>query len=205
MTQSNPVQSNLSTCAVPGLDSALGQSLLQRTRPLEVNPNWSAAVRFVACLTRLHHAQRHDRLPLQGLAMIRLYSVTLSLMAATLVACRAAPAPPTRAELLEKLQQCRDELSKERPPGRLSTCTKIDPWLLNGISRAELAAALGPPTFCRGLSELGSPRGPDCPPELNPGWSFDAIGGTGLELTCETDEKQRCEVLRWIDRSHYQR
>jgi hypothetical protein len=141
----------------------------------------------------------HDRLPPPGVAMIRLFSVTLVLMAATLVACRAAPVPPTRAELLEKLQQCRDEMSKQRPTGRMPACAKIDPLPLNGISRAELRAALGSPTFCIGLSERGSPRGPDCPPELNPGWSFYEIGGTGLELTCETDEKQRCEVLRWND------
>src|ERR1700733_632138 len=141
----------------------------------------------------------HERLPPPGVAMIRLFSVTLSLMAATLVACRAAPAPPTRAELLEKLQQCRVEMSKERPTGRMPTCAKIDPWPLNGISRAELRAALGSPTFCIGLSERGSPRGPDCPPEVDPGGSFLQIGGTGLELTCETDEKQRCEVLRWND------
>lgn len=132
----------------------------------------------------------------RGLAMIRLYSVVAILMAATLVACRAAP--PARGELLEKLHQCLDELSKERPTGRLPPCTKIDPSPLNGISRTELAAALGPPTFCVGLSERGSPRGSDCPPQLNPGWSFYPIGGTGPELSCETDEKQRCEVLRWV-------
>jgi hypothetical protein len=127
--------------------------------------------------------------------MIRLYSVTLSIMAATLLACRPAPPPPTRAELLEKLQHCRDELSKERPKDRTPACAKIDPWPLNGIPRADLAAALGQPTFCMGLSERGSPRGPDCPPGLNPGWAF---GRSGLELTCETDDKQRCEVLRWV-------
>ena len=124
--------------------------------------------------------------------------MALGLVATVLVACRAAP-PPTHAELLEKLHQCRDELNKAQPAGQLaSRCAKLDPTPLNGTSRSELAASLGPPTFCSGLSEGVSPRGPDCPPELNPRWSFYPVGGAGPELYCETDEKQRCEVVRWI-------
>ena len=130
--------------------------------------------------------------------MNRVSSIVLSLAAAALVACRTAP-PPTRAELLEKLHQCRGELAKERPTDQsVSPCTKLDPSPLNGVSRTELAAVLGPPTFCTGLSEGSPPRGPDCPPQLDPRWSFHRIGGAGPELYCETDEKQRCEVLRWI-------
>jgi hypothetical protein len=130
--------------------------------------------------------------------MVRVSTIALSLVAAALTACRAVP-PPTRAELLDKLHQCRDELNKEQPTGQfVSPCGRLDPSPLNGISRAELAAVLGPPTFCTGLSETGSPRGPDCPPQLDPRWSFHLIGGPGPELHCETDEKQRCEVLLWI-------
>jgi hypothetical protein len=132
--------------------------------------------------------------------MIRDSSIALTLIAVMLVACRAAPPPPTRAELLEKLHQCRVELTQKPPTGRsMSSCAKLDPSPLNGISRNELAAALGPPTFCVGLSEGGPPRGSDCPLELNPRWSFHLIGSGGLELFCATDEKQRCENLRWID------
>ena len=132
--------------------------------------------------------------------MIRVSSIALGILAVVLVACRAASPPPTRAELLEKLHQCRVELTQERSTGRsMSSCAKLDPSPLNGISRNELAAALGPPSFCVGLSEGGPPRGSDCPPELNPRWSFHLIGGGGLELFCATDEKQRCETLRWID------
>src|SRR5262244_2833621 len=132
--------------------------------------------------------------------MMRVSSIALSLIAVVLVACRAAPPPPTRAELLEKLHQCRVELTKERPTGRfISSCAKLDPSLLNGISRHELAAALGPPTFCVGLSEAGTPRGSDCPFELNPRWSFHLIGVGGPELFCAADEKQRCENVRWIN------
>jgi hypothetical protein len=132
--------------------------------------------------------------------MVRLYLVTLSLVVAASVACRAPPPPLTRAEVLAKLHQCRDDLGKERPTGRSKPvpCTTIDPTPMNGISRTELEAALGPPTFCMGLSERGSPSGADCPPELNPGWAFYLIGRNGPELICETDEKQRCEVMRWI-------
>jgi hypothetical protein len=129
--------------------------------------------------------------------MIRVFSMALSLTVAALVACRATP-PPTRAELLEKLHQCRDELTKGRPTGRIPPCVKLDLSPLNGISSRELATVLGPPTFCTGLSEGGSPRGLDCPPQLYPKWSFHLIGRDGPELYCETDEKQRCEVLGWI-------
>lgn len=131
--------------------------------------------------------------------MIRVSLMALSLMAVTLVACRAAPPPPTRSELLEKLHRCHDELTQGRPTGRLvSSCAKLDLSPLNGISRHELAASLGPPAFCTGLSEGTSPGGPDCPPELEPRWSFHSLGGDGLDLYCQTDNKQRCEALRWI-------
>jgi hypothetical protein len=130
--------------------------------------------------------------------MIRVSSLVLSFIVTALVACRDAP-PQNRAELLEKLHQCRVELTKEQPTGRfVSPCAKLDPSPLNGISRNELAAALGPPTSCMGLSEAGSPNGPDCPPQLDPKWSFHLIGGYGPELSCDTDEKQRCEAVRWI-------
>ena len=131
--------------------------------------------------------------------MIRLSTMALSLTAVALMACRAAP-PPTRAVLLEKLHACQRTLAKEQPPrGKApNLCAKLDPSGLNGISRKELAEALGPPTLCLGLSEGGAPSGPDCPPQLNPKWSFHRIGGDGLELFCETDQQQRCEVVRWI-------
>jgi hypothetical protein len=129
--------------------------------------------------------------------MIRVAAMALSLVVMALVACRAPP--PTRAELLQRLQKCRDELPKVQPTERfVSPCAKLDPLPLNGISRSELATVLGPPTFCTGLSEGGVPQGADCPPQLNPKWSFHLTGGVGPELACETDDRQRCEVVRWI-------
>ena len=134
----------------------------------------------------------------RGGKMIRLSIMTLSLVAAALVGCRSAP-PPTRAELLEKLHQCHAELNKEGATGQSgSHCTTLDPSPLNGISRAELAAALGPPAFCTGLSEGHAPHGPDCPPQLDPTWFFHRVGSAGPELHCETDQRQRCEVVLWI-------
>lgn len=130
--------------------------------------------------------------------MIRISTMALSLMVATLVGCRAVP-PPTRTELLEKLHQCHAQLNKEGATGRSgSHCTTLDPSPLNGMSRAELAAALGPPAFCTGLSEGRAPQGPDCPPQLDPTWFFHLVGSAGPELHCETDQKQRCEVVLWI-------
>jgi|SRR5579871_1415412 len=130
--------------------------------------------------------------------MNRVSTIALGLIAVALVGCRAAP-PATRTELLEKLHQCHDTMAKEHPANvPVSPCAKLDPSSLNGISRSELAAALGPPSLCLGLSEGGAPSGADCPAQLNPKWSFHRIGGDGLELFCETDENQRCEVVRWI-------
>jgi hypothetical protein len=130
--------------------------------------------------------------------MIRVSIFALGLIASVLAACRSAP-PPTRAELLGKLHECRAAMDKEQPAGKqISPCAKLDPSTLNGIPRDELAAALGPPTLCLGLSEGARPTGADCPPQLDPKWSFHRIGGDGLELFCETDENHRCEVVRWI-------
>jgi len=130
--------------------------------------------------------------------MIRFHLAALSLMAAALVACRSTPAP-TRAELLDKLHQCRDELGKGRPTGAfVSPCTRLDPAPLDGISRHELVAALGPPSFCVGLTEGSFPSGQDCPPQLDPKWSFYLGGIYGPELACVTDEQQRCELVRWL-------
>jgi hypothetical protein len=130
--------------------------------------------------------------------MIRLSLAALSLVAVTLVACRTVP-QPTRAEILEKLHQCREELSKARSTGALvSPCTKLDLSPLAGISRHELVATLGPPTFCMGMTEGSFPNGPDCPPQLDPKWSFYQGGTGGPELACSTDEQQRCELVRWL-------
>lgn len=130
--------------------------------------------------------------------MLRVSTMAVSLVVVALVGCRAAPSP-TRTELLEKLRECREELNKERPTGQsVSRCARLDPSPLNGISRAEVAAVLGPPSFCTGLSEAAAPHGPDCPPQLDPTWSYHLIGSAGPELHCETDQKQRCEVVLWI-------
>jgi hypothetical protein len=131
--------------------------------------------------------------------MIRLSSMAVCLAAAALVACRTPP--PTRAQLLEKLHQCRDELAtgKAKTPGWfVSPCTKLDLAPLSGVSRAELVSVLGQPTFCVGMGEGSYPGGPDCAPQLDPKWAFYKGGGSGPELTCETDEKQHCELVRWL-------
>jgi hypothetical protein len=133
----------------------------------------------------------------KGPAMLRFCALTLCLVTTGLVACRASPPPLTRAEVLDQLHQCLVLVSKQLPTSKLPPCTKIDTAPLYGIPRAEIAAALGPPTFCMGLGARGSPSGADCPSGLNPWWSFYPVGGTGRDLTCETDEKQRCGVLRW--------
>jgi len=130
--------------------------------------------------------------------MMRLSLAALSLVAATLVGCHTAP-PPTRAGILEKLHHCLDELSRGRSTGAfVSPCTRLDLAPLNGIPRHELVAALGPPTFCMGMTEGSFPGGPDCPPQLDPKWSFYQGGAGGPELACSTDDQQRCELVRWL-------
>jgi hypothetical protein len=121
---------------------------------------------------------------------------------AALSACRSPP--PTRAELLDKLRHCHDTVTQEQAPAVfVSPCAKLDVTALNGISRSELAAALGRPTFCMGLSEGGVPKGLDCPPQWDPKWAFfrpppSAGLGSGPELACETDENQRCGFVHWL-------
>jgi hypothetical protein len=123
-------------------------------------------------------------------------------LVSSLGGCRAPP--PTRAELLDKLRHCHDKVTQEEAPAVfVSPCAKLDVTPLNGISRSELAAALGRPTFCMGLSEGGVPKGLDCPPQWDPKWAFfrpppSAGLGSGPELACETDENQRCGFVHWL-------
>lgn len=129
--------------------------------------------------------------------MMRFGAVTLCLVATGLIGCRAAPPPLSRAEVLDQLHQCLVMVSKQMPTDKLPPCTKMDPAPLFGIRRSEIATALGPPSFCMGLGARGFPTGPDCSSGMNPSWSFYPEGGRGQDLSCETDEKQRCGVLRW--------
>jgi hypothetical protein len=121
----------------------------------------------------------------------------MSLTLAALGGCRSPP--PTRPELLDKLQHCRAEITKSAGNGWFeSPCTKLDVSHLNGITRLELVTALGQPSYCVGLAEAQDPRGPDCPPTLEPKWDFFRGAGAGPQLICETDQKQSCELVRWL-------
>jgi hypothetical protein len=118
-----------------------------------------------------------------------------------LAACHAAAAQ-TQPQLLNKLGECLKAAPKKVPEGKqgfVSPCATIDLKPLGGISRAELVAALGPPTFC---TLVNVPKGPDCSSHYNR-WSFyrlpaGTIGG-GPELSCEVDQAQRCAVVRWVN------
>ena len=110
---------------------------------------------------------------------------------AALFACHkpAPPTPPkpaTRAELLAKLVACHGEDVTPSTPG-CTDLTKLDMTPLNGISIAELMAALGP----RGRSQG----------EFH--WQFFTLGLRGEYspapplLICDADERS-CVKVRWV-------
>jgi hypothetical protein len=114
-----------------------------------------------------------------------------------LIGCHQAPSQ-SPVDLLHSLRQCLDAVPKTAQHF-VSPCTKLDLTPLNGITRADLLAALGPPTFCT-LANV--PKGPDCSSHYNT-WSFyrlpaSTLGG-GPELSCELDQAQRCEGVRWVN------
>ena len=112
------------------------------------------------------------------------------------------PKSDARQELLKSLRACRDAIPKQVDQPFESPCRASDVSSLMGISRADLVVALGPPSFCVGVTEGGFPRGTDCPPHWNPEWSFYRLPagrlGGGPELLCETTEDQRCDRVMWV-------
>ena len=131
-----------------------------------------------------------------------LFGLTMVAAVATSGCVTPVAKPDTRNELLQSLRACRDAIPKHVDQPFESTCRTFDVSTLTGISRADLVVALGPPSFCVGLTEGGFPRGQDCPPHWNPEWSFyrlpaNLLGG-GPELFCETTEDQHCGRVMWV-------
>jgi hypothetical protein len=105
-------------------------------------------------------------------------------------------------ELLERFQKCHAAIPQQLSSGSFySPCVRIDPSPLNGIARARLTAALGPPHLCVGLGRSGPPQGRDCPPDANATWEFYRLSqaslGAGVELVCEIEPDQRCARVYW--------
>ena len=135
--------------------------------------------------------------------LLRVYGV---LFTALLVACStsgSASHNAGRKELLQTLRLCLVQVSIHNGrEGYQSPCASEDVSRLNGISRAELIEALGPPQFCTGTTEGDFPDKDDCPVDKNPQWSFyrlpqSVYTGGSPDLVCESDSRRRCVHVVW--------
>jgi hypothetical protein len=108
---------------------------------------------------------------------------------------------PTRQRVLVALRGCLEESSRRQgDKNSHSRCLTIDTSVLLGIMRSELAAALGPPTWCQRRDTAAYLRGVgnDCTPEQNPVWSFEPASNTPGGLMCQPDATQRCIHMGWF-------
>jgi hypothetical protein len=139
-------------------------------------------------------------------ALVSLVIGVLALGCRTTPPAPPPPPKPTREEVLQSLRQCLAESPKQRTPdGFLSPCAYRDVSSLNGISRAELIAALNQIPMCTNgkyLSELF--EGPDCPRprEQDPLWVFfvqpmPVTGGGWPFLVCEAEGTASCVRVVW--------
>ena len=106
-----------------------------------------------------------------------------------------------RQRVLFSLSRCLAESARHQGDRMLQpSCLTIDTSVLLGIKRSELAAALGPPTWCQRLDTLAYIRGlrDDCTPEQNPVWSSEPASETPGGLMCLPDESQRCIHMVWF-------
>src|SRR6185437_441019 len=102
---------------------------------------------------------------------------SFALVFSVLAGCHAPTPLEQRAVLLKALRTCRAAIPESVASSYEPPCVKRDLTALNGISRTDLLAALGPPTFCHGTNEGGFPRGTDCPRRWWPMWSFYRLAG----------------------------
>jgi hypothetical protein len=108
---------------------------------------------------------------------------------------------PERQRMLLALTQCLAESSRHQGDGAFhSHCVATDTSVLVGIKRAELVAALGPPTWCQRSYPFGYLPGAsgDCPAEQTPVWSFEPTPTTPGGLMCQSDESVRCMHIGWF-------
>ena len=106
-----------------------------------------------------------------------------------------------RQRVLFSLSRCLAESARHQGDRMLQpSCLTMNTSVLLGIKRSELAAALGPPTWCQRLDTVAYIRGVghDCTPEQNPVWSSEPASETPGGLVCQPDESQRCMHMFWF-------
>jgi hypothetical protein len=134
----------------------------------------------------------------QAITDFRRRSGILVLVGVTGLASCGTVHPSPKEQILRTLRGCLDHLSM----GERSPCVNMDTSKLSGISRQQLIAALGPPTFCHPMQRTRQPMDGDCLPSQRPVWSFyvhrqRTVGG-GVEFVCKSDENLNCAQLVWI-------
>ena len=81
---------------------------------------------------------------------------------------------PARQRVLVALRGCLEDSARRQADTTFrAVCFQMDTFVLRGITRVELAAALGPPTWCQRPDTAAYVRsvGNDCAPEQTPVWS----------------------------------
>jgi hypothetical protein len=122
-------------------------------------------------------------------------SVSTVLLAA-LASCGGG-STASKQHVLHSLRSCLGHLAT----GVKSPCIGMDVSQLSGISRNELVAALGPPSFCHPTSSTALLTA-DCAPAKRPVWSFARVPqkrvGGDIELVCQSDDDTHCARLVWL-------
>jgi len=107
---------------------------------------------------------------------------------------------PERYRVLEALRRCLETERHQGRPASDARCLNIDLTAVVGIKRSELAAALGPATWCQRSDPLGyvPGAGGDCEAQQTPLWSSESTSTAPGGLMCQYDESDRCMHVVWI-------
>jgi hypothetical protein len=115
----------------------------------------------------------------------------------------AAAATPSseQSTLMRELHSCLRDLPSETPPQRDSPCAQRSASILVGVSRTELLAGIGEPTFCLAGNTFTAWRAPYCRGRASLGYSFYRLRqdcrGCGPELLFDFDSEDRVKAVRW--------
>ena len=128
-----------------------------------------------------------------------LITIVALVLLMTPIAAAAAPSSE-QSTLMRELHTCLRDLPSETPPERDSPCAQRSTSILVGISRTELLAGIGEPTFCL----AGITFTPWRAPYVAAGSPLDTLSigcaktvWAAAELLFEFDSEDRVKAVRW--------